>query len=223
MIHEHHITVARTARYCTLGDVPDETRDSGMREVWYVCHGYGQLASRFLRRFAPLDDGTRLIVAPEALSRFYVEVSGASHARAPVGASWMTREDRLSEIDDYICYLDALHANLFPDLSRGRPEITVLGFSQGAATACRWAVRGAVRPDRLILWGGLIPPDLDLAASADALRALQIITVTGDHDEHVPPTALADQRDRLAHHGLEPREVSFAGGHTIDPDVLRTL
>ena len=44
---------------------------------------------------APLDDGSRLIVAPEALSRFYLgEVSQRPASERRVGASWMTREDR---------------------------------------------------------------------------------------------------------------------------------
>lgn len=58
-MQEHRIAVARTARYFTLGRAE--------REVWFVLHGYGQLADRFLRHFDPIDDGTRLIVAPEGL------------------------------------------------------------------------------------------------------------------------------------------------------------
>ena len=210
MMREHHIPVARTARYYTLGDP-----DGQLHELWYVCHGYAQLASRFLRRFIPLDDGSRLIVAPEALSRFYVERPGRTHAHSPVGASWMTREDRLSEIDDYIRFLDAIHGQLSESLSDPRPRVTVLGFSQGVATACRWAVRGSVRPERLILWGGLIPPDLDLDAHADALRGMELVVVAGDSDPHLPPTAIADQRARLAGHGITAREVSYEGGHEL--------
>jgi len=75
-VQEHRITVSRSARYFTLGR-PD-------REVWFVLHGYGQLAARFLRHFEPLDDGTRLMVAPEALSRFYL---GEARAERGVGAS----------------------------------------------------------------------------------------------------------------------------------------
>src|ERR671933_2286542 len=109
MMREHHLTVTRTARYVTLGDVHDS-----LRQVWFVCHGYGQLAARFLRHFEDLNDGHRLIVAPEALSRFYVESGpGTRHADVPVGATWMTREDRLSEIADYVSYLDGLYAQLF--------------------------------------------------------------------------------------------------------------
>ena len=69
--------------------------DSAARELWYVLHGYGQLAAPFLEEFRAIDDGTRLIVAPEALSRFYEgDAQARLHKDASVGASWMTREDR---------------------------------------------------------------------------------------------------------------------------------
>lgn len=224
MMREHHLPVARTARYYTLGDPRAD-----VQEVWVVCHGYGQLAARFLRHFTPLDDGRRLIVAPEALSRFYVELGGAggdgrrSHAHMPVGASWMTREDRLSEIDDYIRYLDTLAAQLFQEIPRDAVRVVVLGFSQGVATVCRWIARGSVRADRLILWGGLVPPDLDLEADGAALRAVDLVTVRGDRDTLVSATAHAEQGERLTRHGVPFRAVTYPGGHRIDADVLQQL
>src|SRR2546425_9676771 len=84
-----------------------------------VCHGSGQLAARSLRHFEPLADGTRLVVAPEALSRFYLEDTTVPAKERKVGATWMTRENRLSEIDDYVRYLDALHAEVFARVARG--------------------------------------------------------------------------------------------------------
>ena len=83
-MQEHHFSTPRTARYYTLD--PAEA----VREVWFVLHGYGQLAGAFLRHFERLQDGARLFIAPEALSRYYLP----GHQR--VGASWMTREDRLT-------------------------------------------------------------------------------------------------------------------------------
>ena len=113
----HHLSVPRTARYHVLGAM-----SQGLREIWIVCHGYGQLAARFLSWFAPLDDGTRLIVAPEALSRFYLDDRpGAIHTESRVGATWMTREDREHEITDYVRYLDVLHDTLRRDLGGRAP------------------------------------------------------------------------------------------------------
>jgi len=215
MPREHHLTVERTARYYTLGDPRGDPR-----ELWIACHGYAQLAVRFLRALEPLDDGTRLIVAPEALSRFYIETPGMTHAQAPVGASWMTREDRLSEIDDYFVYLDALVAQVRPEIGAGPVRTVALGFSQGAATVSRWAAHGTSRVDRLILWGSVLPHDLDVAAHAEVLRAMDLVIVAGDADPHLPPAALAEQRDRLAAHGITMRTLSYAGGHRIEPEAL---
>ncbi len=152
-MQEHHLAVSRMARYFTLGG-------GEPREVWFACHGYGQLASRFLEKLRVLDDGHRLLVAPEGLSRFYLSESPTERR---VGASWMTREDRLAEIEDYLQYLDAVYADIFGLLDRTRVTVHALGFSQGASTVSRWAAMGKARVDRLILWGGELPPDLDLA------------------------------------------------------------
>src|SRR5438067_4641848 len=74
----------------------------------------------------------------------------------------MTREDRLAEIDDYVRYLDAVYDDVFRRIDRARVTVHALGFSQGAATVSRWTAMGKSRIDRVILWGGEFPPDLDL-------------------------------------------------------------
>ena len=126
---EHHIRVTRTARYYTLGDI-----EGNPQEVWFVLHGHMYLARQFIRYFRALEDPGRLIVAPEGLSRSYV-----NHEERRVGASWMTKEDRLNEIADYVNYLDELYRHLFESLSRSSVRVHVVGFSQGAAGhVCSW-------------------------------------------------------------------------------------
>src|ERR671916_364026 len=126
MIEEKHISVTRTARYYTLG-----APVMAPREIWFACHGYGQLAGYFARHFEAIDDGTRLIVVPEALSRFYFGDPRASRGiDSIVGATWMTREDREREIEDHVGYLDALYASIRRRRGRARAHVTVLGFSQ---------------------------------------------------------------------------------------------
>jgi predicted esterase len=216
---EHHLPVSRTARYFTLGDLGPATR-----EVWIVLHGYAQLAARFLRQFAPLADPARVVVAPEGLSRFYLETSLRGSHGDTVGATWMTREDRLADIADYVHYLDALHGAIFSRVQRGAASLHVLGFSQGTATASRWTAQGAGGvPDRLTLWGGEVPPDLDLAAAAERWRRLRLALVVGDGDEYITPKILARDEERLRAHGIPYDVRRFAGGHIIDPGVLREL
>lgn len=211
---EHHVTIERTARYWTRG--PSEAAD-----LWIVLHGYKQLARRFLRRFEPIDDGTRLIVAPEALSRFYISVEPGRHGpTSVVGATWMTREDRETEIRDYVAYLDRL-------LERVRDEhhtrLTVLGFSQGVATASRWVTLGSARPDRLILWGDTSPPDLDVARASEALDGVDVVLVRGDEDRALAPRLVDEERERLTAASIEYRMHAYGGGHDIDPDALQAL
>jgi len=219
VIHEHHLTVSRTARYWTLGDP-----GPGLREVWFVLHGYAQLAGSFLRHCQPLADPARLVVAPEGLSRFYV----GDHTRpagpdAKVGASWMTREDRLNDIADYVTYLDQLYATVFDQVRRDDVTVHVLGFSQGTATATRWLVRGAARADRLILWGAPLPGDLDLAADGARLQGVTVTLVVGAKDGFLTPKVLAADEARLRERGIPYRVQRFEGGHELDPDVLRAI
>ena len=141
------------------------------RTLWFVLHGYGQLAGDFVRYFGDLASDDSLIVAPEALNRFYLVSPDKTPARdRPVGATWMTREDRASEIADYVEYLDALYDDVAADAARSGARVNVIGFSQGAATATRWITHGSATAHRLVLWGGLIPPETDLSRGAATFR-----------------------------------------------------
>jgi predicted esterase len=219
VVEEHHIRVPRTARYYLLRTGAERGMDS---EIWVVLHGYRQLARRFVRRFAPLATGARTIVAPEALSRFYIEDEPGPHGpESRVGATWMTREDRLAEIGDYVEYLDELHATLLSPADRRR--VTVLGFSQGAATVSRWAALGRARIDRLILWSGALAHDLDLRAAAPRLRTLGLTYVIGRRDGWAGPDRLAAEHERLRTHDIPYRLIRYDGGHEIEDDPLRRL
>ena len=213
---EHHLSIERTARYWTLGNA------ESAEEVWIVLHGYKQLARRFMRRFTPIDDGRRFIVAPEALSRFYVSPSEGRHGVASVvGATWMTREDRLNEIRDYVSYLDRLAAHV--DALTGDVPLTIVGFSQGVATATRWTVHGSTLPARLILWGDFSPPDLDLELAGRRLAAVDVVMVRGAEDPALTPRLAQEETERLESAGIHYRTVSYSGGHDIDADTLVAL
>src|SRR5881296_1034058 len=214
---EHRIAVGRTARYYTIGSPGPSTR-----EVWFACHGYGQLAGRFLEKLRALDDGRRYLVAPEGLSRFYLSESPAERR---VGASWMTREDRLAEIEDYVRYLDAVYADGFASVDRGHVTVHALGYSQGAATVSRWAAMGKAKIDRLTLWGGEFPPDLDLTLDTvvNRLRAARMTLVYGRSDEYITPKVVSGIVERFRQHEISYEEMPFDGGHELNEAALRRL
>ena len=214
--HEHHLQVGRTARYAALGQPGPQTA-----EVWIVCHGFGQLARNFIRDFVPIAAPSRYIVAPEALSRFYLgEVTGATSATARIGAAWMTREDRVSEIADYVAYLDALYARVFETVERARVTVTALGFSQGVAAASRWAAVGTSTLDRLILWAGRLPDEFAAPEHVAALRRMRCVMVAGAEDPMLTGGTQRVERARLERLGLDVQWVSFDGGHVVDRKTL---
>jgi len=199
---EHRLTVARSARCYTQGGPT-------AGEAWLLLHGYGQLASRLLRAFAPLATPSRLLVAPEGLSRFYLEAGAGK-----VGASWMTKEDRVSEIADYLGYLEQVRRELIPPV-----PLTVLGFSQGVATAARFATATAPAPHRLVCWGGLVPEDVSPAR----LSAIRVTLVVGEREEWAPPAAVEAQAVALRAAGVAADVLRFDGGHELRPEVVARL
>jgi predicted esterase len=188
--------------------------------VWFLLHGYGELASDMLYAAAALDAPERLLVAPEALSRFY-----RRRGTGAVGASWMTREARESEIEDQVRYLDGLRAALADELSgnAGAARASVLGFSQGAAAACRWSALGSSAFERVVLWGALAPPDIDLARWRARLGAAEVELVLGRADPQVEEAALEREKERLSAAGIRCALRRFEGGHALDAPTLAAL
>ncbi|MGI8546002.1 MAG: alpha/beta hydrolase [Gemmatimonadaceae bacterium] len=218
-----HITVPRTARYYTLG-APNEL----VRNVWIVCHGFSQLALSFMEPFLGLGADTRLIVAPEALSRFYLDSRPAHSGSSRVGATWMTREDREVEIIDTVAYLDALYERLLLELAnrmvaRDMIRMHALGFSQGAAAVSRWAAQGSAVVDNVVVWGSGIPQDVNLRALGERRPNLSIDVVYGTRDEWLTPESIAAQRAVLDASGVPYRMHPFDGGHVLNSAVLREL
>ena len=215
----HHLRVPRTARYYTLG-----APSAAVNELWVVCHGYGQLAAPFLQHFARIASPARLIVAPEGLSRYYVDRSSTPNDAPPaVGASWMTREDREHEIVDHVAYLDALVELLRPRDRARDVRVRVLGFSQGVATVGRWIALGRVRVNEMILWAGAFPPDVEPASLTARLRGARVTLVVGSRDKLANWAGADTQLQRFREAGIDARLRTFDGGHRLDDPTLDEL
>lgn len=212
------LRVARTARVIVLGAPASSTR-----EVWIACHGYGQLAAPFADALEPLREPSRIVAVPEALSRFYLDDPAKRHGPdSPIGASWMTREDREREIDDYVAYLDHVATTLLGEI--GRPaRVIALGFSQGAATASRWAALGKTRIERLVVWGGTLPKDLPNASGPALFRGAAVTLVGGRKDQLATPETLELDRKTLSDRGIAVSLYWHDGGHSLSSATLREI
>ena len=216
---EHHLTVQRAARYYTIGELTKATT-----HVWFCLHGFGQLASFFSKKFTDLDDGKTLIVVPEGLSRLYLN---GEYKR--IGASWMTREDKQHEINDFLNYLNTLYDTVLNGRNPADFHITLLGFSQGAATVCRWLNGGGtapahIRADRLILWAGFFSNGISDVIDPTVLANVETHYVYGIQDEYFALIGDVDAyKVRLLADVPNLRITAFEGGHRVEPEVLRQL
>ncbi len=226
----HKITVARTARYAVVGAAPARAA-----RLWIAFHGYAHRAEDFVAPFAESVPTDTRVIAPEGLSRFYLEMprpDGGHLTRT--GASWLTRDDRDDELRDALAMLHSVVAREVTDVAAARgqtPAIGVLGFSQGVAMSMRWVADAANNPalgqhtpvSAHVLWAGGLAHDV----SDDSLRAgwkhTQVHVVAGERDKFASDTTRASLRTRLSSIGVKSHEHSFDGGHRLDTLLLATL
>jgi len=210
---EHLIPVKKTARYYTIGE-----GSSNIKTVWLVLHGYGQSAVSFLECFTALDDGTMYFIAPEGLSKFYT-----SGLYGNVGASWMTKEDRLNEIKDYTRYLDEIYKLLCETFDMQSVKFNVLGFSQGTSTLIRWLASAKVKTSNIILWSGSFPDDVEPLSIRSYLNSSKLHLMLGKYDKLIDHKKADERIIRLKKAGIKFSLNLFEGKHEIPKDVLRDL
>jgi len=206
----YKIRTEKTGHYFTHGSLTGKTRF-----VWVCLHGYGQLAKYFVQRFEFLNPADHYVIVPEGLNRFYFE--GVNER--PV-ASWMTREDRLDEIADFVIFLEALRAKLQWDKN---PEVKViyLGFSQGVTTLLRWLNDIAPRIDHLLLWAGGLPDDLLFDRRREYFSSIPSHYFFGDKDPYFTSETIAGYKELIDDIGLQLQVHHFAGTHKVDETALR--
>ncbi len=208
-----YLQTERTGRFFTLGQLNEKTEF-----IWFVLHGYGQLANYFIEKFAVISDVKNFIVAPEALNRFYLKgFSGR------IGATWMTKEEREHEIHDYVKFLNSVYEQIRDNIDLQKIKINLLGFSQGAHTAVRWLLKGNIQPENLILWSGSFPADNEIAENIDLLNATKIFMVIGNKDEFIDEKSINVEEKRLLSLGLKYGLIPFDGGHEIEKETLLNL
>jgi predicted esterase len=210
---ERHIIVSRTARYFTLGELNKSTK-----EIWIVLHGHRQLAGNFIMQFAELAGEGSFIIAPEGLMRLYIKGDYGD-----VGASWMTKEDRQSDINDYVNYLDMLFDEIVkPAKDKYSLHVNGLGFSQGASTLSRWIAYGKSKIDRAVFWCGSLAHDVDYS-KAENFKSTEIKLVFAENDEYYNKDFYKTQEKLLSEAGIKFETKIFSGRHEINARLMRDM
>ncbi len=223
----HRLTVARTARYATVGAEPAQAT-----QLWVAFHGYAHRAADFVAPLVEVVPAHVRVVAPEGLSRFYLEMprpDGGHLART--GASWLTRDDREDELRDALAMIQSVVAREYAAImhARGaRPTLCVLGFSQGVAMSMRWVVEAGRNPaigahapvHRHVLWAGGLAHDVSDDALRDAWRETAVEVVWGTRDKFASDAVREVVRARFERIGVAPAARTFEGGHRLDATLL---
>lgn len=188
------------------------------KEIWFLFHGYGQLAEFFLKKFKSLFSEERLFVVPEATNYGYLQGFNGR-----VGANWMTKHERELAIHNNHQYLNGLLDNISEEYDE-LPKVNVLGFSQGAATASRWLGQVNIPISKLILWGGGFAHDLSIDMSGDKLKETSVAIVLGDQDEFITSESIQKQEELISVLNIQVDKYSYPGGHELHlPTLVRLL
>ena len=207
------LQIEKKARYFLLGNPGNNTSI-----VWVVLHGYGMLSEFFIQKFKKLENKNTLILAPEALNRFYIDTN---YGR--VGASWMTKDERQDDIKENIKYLNSLMDQIIKEIGHNRFKINVLGFSQGGATACRWLFKSGLKFENLIMWAGDIPKDTLTEENRLKWNDMNTHLVMGKKDELINEEMKAKFLKLVTDYKLDYKLTLYDGDHRIYPDVLMEL
>jgi predicted esterase len=211
MMNEHQLEISIKAPYFTLNALTVKTE-----RVWLACHGQGQLAQYFLKKFEKLDPIKNFIIAPQGLSKYYLD---GFYGR--VGASWMTKEDRLTEIANQSRYIQSV-LNEVGDFSN--KKLIYFGFSQGAATIARFAASAKIPFDKMIIWAGTFPPDID-PKEFNFLTGNEEITYFTSREDPFFKEEMIDNQNKVMNKtlGKSPKLEWYEGGHSISPEILLTI
>ena len=211
-IKTHHIATPKTARYTAYGELSSKTK-----YFWFVLHGSNMLSEQMLYKFKHFDPETHFVIAPEGLSRFYVNGFGGE-----VVASWMTKRDRLEEIHDFSVYCSTLYDTYVQKLPECCKTI-IMGFSQGGVTAMRWLHHLDVTVDFLIPYACWIPEDIDyLTAKTDWNKICKIYTY-GAEDQFLNEKKIIEIQEICKAGNLDFHNEIYAGDHRVDKKQLKKI
>ena len=212
MENQQEVSFSSKGRFSILGKLDQYTES-----VLFVFHGQGQLAKFFIKKFKPLLPLGVTVVAAEGLHNYYLEGFNGR-----VGASWMTSENRLMSIENYRSYLNSMFLQVQSQLS-SKAKYSVLGFSQGAATASRWIEQSHFEFEKFILWGGALPPDLDKEVIKKRMSQKRFIQVFGKSDPYITSEKILQIKMLTKKYEILSDYKTFEGGHDIEPELLKEL
>ena len=213
MFNKHNISFEFSSSYITYNKLTDNTEN-----IWIVFHGYGQLSRYFIRRFDVLDGDKNYIIAPQGLSKFYVDEDYND-----VGASWLTKEDRGSDLLNQQKYLIKLMDELKLKIDFSKIKVNLFGFSQGVSALTRLLMNYNMKVNNIIIWAGWVPDEF-FNINKDVLKDTNLFFVVGNKDKYYNNPIIKGYLKKFKN--ILNKEIDyfvFNGGHIVDRKVLKKI
>jgi len=204
-MQKHYLTVPKTARYFTKGNL-----DNNTKFIWIVIHGYAQTADAFLNNFESLGN-EHFVIAPEGLNKFY----SRGFSGSPV-ASWMTSLERENEITDYTNYLNLLTESLNLSSYSNAKQI-VLGFSQGVSTQTRFLNVSDIKFDYSVMIAGEIGKEFQ-ETLPPYLTQINSLYLVGNNEQIIKPEKI--EAHKLLFKDANCVFKTFEGKHEVNKSAI---
>lgn len=200
---ENEIKYEISNTYSTLN-----TLDRNTENIWFVCHGMGHLSRYFIKQFESLPSTTNYIIAPQAPSKYYIN---PTYKR--VGASWLTKENTIDEMENIVSYFDAIFKN---QRLNSNPNLILLGYSQGVSVAIRYAARREIQFKEMWLVAGGIPKELNQSDFSYLKSNPPVKFFYGNKDEYLNETRIREESTKLTQLFRNSEIHEFEGTHDFD-------
>lgn len=209
---EKEVTYTTTNSYATLNSLTKDTKN-----IWLVCHGIGYLSRYFLRYFNELNSKENYIIAPQAPSKYYL-----NNKYTHIGASWLTRENTVTETKNVIAYLNKVY------LAENIPEhcnFIVLGYSQGVSVVTRWLAQEKIECSHIVLYAGTVPNELSKTVFTYLNNNKTKTTyIVGDEDPFFDEGRKKAEKIRIKNI-IDPNTnfITFKGAHEVKKEIINSL
>lgn len=206
---EKEIVYTISNSYTTLNSLTSKTKN-----VIFACHGMGYLSRYFLKYFKGLNSDDNYIIIPQAQSKYYI-----APKMKHVGASWLTKENTLKEMENIKSYFDSVLSNEKIE----NLNFIFLGYSQGVSVAMRYLAKRKIIVSKLILMSGGIPKELTPKDFKYLKNKAVIYFVYGDKDEYISEDFLNFEKKRLEDLFSNIKYIEFDGNHEIKTEIIESI
>lgn len=208
MSMEKEVSFKTNKTYSTLNTIDKN------QNIWFACHGIGQLSHYFLNNFLNIPKEKNYIIAPQAPSKYY-----HSTQTKRVGACWLTKENTQIEQHNIFRYFDEI-------LNQEKPVIPniFMGFSQGVSVMLRYLVYKKLNVNDIVIMSGKIPEELKESDFNFLSKKTKVWLSYGLSDPLLNNKLIDIEINKSRQlFGKRLNIIAFDGKHEIDQELILNL